>query len=76
MKRRYTEPSFLVDPAHIRHTLDQCSGICVSDDFCVSDMYVSGDCNKKYDLVQKHYVSCQSDILVAVYNSSCNYLYL
>ena len=27
MKRRYIEPSLLVDPAHIHHTLDQCAGL-------------------------------------------------
>ena len=66
MKRIYMETYFLVDPAHIHHTLDQCYGLCVNCDICGSKLYVPINCNKVFDLVHKHDVICQSDVLVAV----------
>ena len=66
MKRRYMEASFLVDPAHITHTLDQCAGLRISNNFCSHKLYVTVDRNNKSDFVHKHDISCQSDVLVAV----------
>ena len=76
MNRINMEPYFLVDPAKIHHILGQCAGLCVSDDSCDSKIYLPGDRNTKYDLVQKHDVIFQSDVLVAVYNSRWDSLYL
>ena len=70
------EPSFLVHPSHIHQTMDQCAVLCVRDNFYGYKLYVPEYRNKKSDIIHKHDVSFQSDILVAVYNSSCNYLYL
>ena len=46
MNLRYTEPCFLVDHFQIQHTLDQCDGLCVSDDFCGYKLYEPVDLNK------------------------------
>ena len=46
LKHKYVEPSFLVEPYHIHHTMDQCAGLWVSDDFWGSKLYLSGYCNK------------------------------
>ena len=60
------EPSFIVDPAHIHHTLNQCDGIFVSYDLCGSKLHMPRDRNKISDIVHKHNIRCQSDVIVAV----------
>ena len=58
MKHEYVELSSLVNPVHIDHTMDQCTGLCVSDCFYGFKMSVPGYCHKTSDIVHKHYFCC------------------